>query len=123
MQLRVDQRGVCKGTPVDVTGRPHPRLSTKLAIEKRRRRQLAIRWTVSRCALIWRRFIGRCRRTTGPDSPNHTIKSFPYFRDGQHAWVEFRGYLRFSVTARIWRKSWEVRLTDRPLAAQQSCTI
>src|SRR3954451_3496231 len=91
MHLCVDQRGVCKGTPVDVTGRPHPRLSTKLAIEKRRRRQLAIRWTVSRCALIWRRFIGRCRRTTGPDSPNHTIKSFPYFRDGQHAWVEFRG--------------------------------
>ena len=39
MQLCNDQRGVCKGTPVAVTGLPHPELSTKLAIEKRRRRQ------------------------------------------------------------------------------------
>ena len=38
----------------------------------------------------------------------------------RHTRVEFRGYLRFSVTARIWRKSWEVRLTDRPLAAHNS---
>ena len=40
----------------------------KLAIEKRRRRQLAIRWTVSRCAPIRRRFIGRYRRATGSES-------------------------------------------------------
>ena len=90
-----DQCGVCKGTPVAVTGRPHPGLSTKLAIEKRRRRQLAIRWTVSRCAPIRRRFIERLRRALGPDSTNHTIKSFPCFPDGRHTWVEFRGYLRF----------------------------
>jgi hypothetical protein len=38
MQLCNDQRGVCKGTPVAVTGLPHLELSTKLAIEKRRRR-------------------------------------------------------------------------------------
>ena len=35
----INQCVVCWGTPVASTGRPHPKLSTKLAIEKRRRRQ------------------------------------------------------------------------------------
>jgi hypothetical protein len=96
MQLCVGQFGVCKGTPVDVTGRPHPRLSTKLAIEKRRRRQISD--SVDRFAV--RAYSAPVHRkiSFGPlvrIHTNHTIKSFPYFRDGRHTGVEFRGYLRF----------------------------
>src|SRR5215212_5017345 len=66
MQMRIDQCGVCKGTPVAVMGRPHPERSTKFAIEKRRRRQFATRWTVSRCALILRRSSQDIRPAFGP---------------------------------------------------------
>src|SRR5258705_6879861 len=90
MQLCNDQRGVCKGTPVAVTGLPHPELSTKHAIEKRRRRQLAIRWTVSRCAPIRRRFIGDMVGRSGRFHINQ-LSDRPMVLLWRQTRVEFRG--------------------------------
>jgi hypothetical protein len=90
MRLRFDPCGVCKGTPVDGTGLPHPKLSRKLAIEKRRRRQ-------KRFGVLFR---GARSQSAGPSENivSHlarihikTLSIGPILSLRRQAWVEFRG--------------------------------
>ena len=117
MQLCVDQCGVCKGTPVDCDG-----TAASEAEYEARHREAATqtisdsvdRFAVRACSAPVHRKISSGIR------PGFTLINYQIVSTvslWRHTRVEFRGYLRFSVTARIWRKSWEVRLTDRPLAA------
>jgi hypothetical protein len=120
VRLRINRCGVCKGTPVVVTGRPHPDRARTLAAEKRLRRQFAIWWTVSRCAPTRRQSYRNI--ASGFSTELHTahFSARPQcFSRWQCERAVFLGVIALVLDepARIWRRSWEVRLTDRMLAA------